>query len=136
MLPVAGYVQRTLGAVGSGLAAKLCNNLMSYAAFAAIDEGVRLAKAGGLDPQLLIEVGRANGVVTPQMEAFLGNRDKLAAAGAETMRRAFGPFAALGRKDLAAALASARALGVELPATARLHDLIEAVFLGDAGGAQ
>lgn len=120
------------GPVGCGIALKLCNNIMTYAAFAAIDEGVRLARAGGLDPQLLIDVGRANGVVTPQMEAFLGNRDKLAAAGPETMRKAFGPFAALAGKDLAAALDSARALGVALPATAHLQDIIKAVFLGAA----
>src|SRR3546814_2547358 len=73
---------------------------MTYAAFAAIDEGVRLAKAGGLDPTLLIDIGRANGVVTPQMEAFFGNREQLAAAGVDTLRKAFAPFAALGRKDL------------------------------------
>ncbi|MGH8445281.1 MAG: NAD(P)-dependent oxidoreductase, partial [Solimonas sp.] len=59
------------GPAGCGIALKLCNNLMTYAAFAAIDEGTRLARAGGLDPKLLIEVGRANGVVTPQMEAFI-----------------------------------------------------------------
>src|SRR3546814_1965806 len=73
-----------------------------------------------LDPTLLIDVGRANGVVTPQMEAFFGNREQLAAAGVDTLRKAFAPFAALGRKDLAAALASARALGVELPATGEI----------------
>ncbi|NGY04871.1 NAD(P)-dependent oxidoreductase [Solimonas terrae] len=120
------------GPIGCGIALKLCNNLMTYAAFAAIDEGLRLAQAAGLDPRLLIEVGRANGVVTRQMEAFVGNRDKLAAAGADTLRKMFGPFAALGRKDLAAALDSALALGVELPATAALHERIESVFLGDA----
>src|SRR3546814_19307309 len=64
------------GPTGCGIALKLCNNLMTYAAFAAIDEGVRLAKAGGLDPTLLIGIGRANGVVTPPMEAFLGNREQ------------------------------------------------------------
>src|SRR3546814_12989133 len=90
------------GPTGCGIALKLCNNLMTYAAFAAIDEGVRLAKAGGLDPTLMIDVGRANGVVTPQMEAFFGNREQLAAAGVDTLRKAFAPFAALGRKDLAA----------------------------------
>jgi len=67
-----------------------------------------------------------------KMEAFIGNRGKLSAAGAEAVRKAFGPFAALGRKDLAAALSSAAQLGLELPATARLAEIIETVFL-DAG---
>lgn len=116
------------GATGTGIALKLCNNLMTYAAFAAISEASALARAGGLDPQLLIEVGRANGVVTPQMEAFIGNRDKMA-ANPELLQKFFGPFGALGRKDLAAALASAQVLGVPLPATEHLHNLIEDVFL-------
>jgi len=121
------------GPTGAGIALKLCNNLMSYAAFAAMHEADALARAAGPGPALLLEVGRANGVVTPQMEAFIGNRGKLAAAGPEMLRKSFGPFASLGRKDLLAALASAEELGLELPATARLAALIEAVFLGDSG---
>ena len=117
------------GAIATGIALKLCNNLMTYAAFAAISEASALARAGGLDTALLIEVGRSNGVVTPQMEAFLSNRDKTAAAGPDALQKFFGPFGALGRKDLAAALASAESLGVRLPATERLQGLIEDVFL-------
>ncbi len=117
------------GAVGAGILLKLCNNLMSYAAFAAAAEAQRLAHAGGLDPALLREVGRGNGVVTAQMEAFLDNRAKIAAAGAGALQHVFGPFAALARKDLGAALASARECGVDLPQTACVAELISAVFL-------
>jgi len=121
------------GPPGAGIALKLCNNLMTYAAFAAMHEADALARAAGLDPALLAEVGRANGVVTPQMEAFIGNRSQLAAAGPEALHKAFGPFGALGRKDLLAALASAEQLGLKLPATERLAELIEGVFLGHSG---
>lgn len=117
------------GPLGAGILLKLCNNLMSYAAFTAIDEAERLARAGQLDPALLIEVGRANGVVTPQMEAFLDNRGKLGAAGAQMLQQAFAPFANLAEKDLAAALASARALHLQLPATERVAAVIARVFL-------
>jgi 3-hydroxyisobutyrate dehydrogenase len=117
------------GPLGSGILLKLCNNLMSYAAFCAAYEAERLARAGQLDPALVIEVGRSNGVVTAQMEAFLGNRAQLLAAGPPALRKAFAPFAALARKDLEAALASARALGLELPGTASVAGLIENVFL-------
>jgi 3-hydroxyisobutyrate dehydrogenase-like beta-hydroxyacid dehydrogenase len=115
------------GPVGSGILLKLCNNLLTYAAFAAADEAERLACAGGLDRALLAEVGRSNGVMTPQMEAFLANRSQLAAAG--RLRQAFAPFAALARKDLAAALTSARELNLALPATERVAEIIEEVFL-------
>jgi 3-hydroxyisobutyrate dehydrogenase-like beta-hydroxyacid dehydrogenase len=115
------------GPVGAGILLKLCNNLMTYAAFSAADEALRLARAGDLAEALLLEVGRSNGVVTPQMEAFVRNRRQLGSAGA--LARAFAPFAALARKDLAAALDSARELGVALPATECVHGIIEQVFL-------
>lgn len=119
------------GPVGAGIALKLCNNLMTYAAFSAIDEAARLALAGGLSPDLLIEVGQSNGVVTPQMQAFFRNRAALdTAPDPEAARRAFAGFAALGRKDLAAALESARALDVALPVTERVWEGIEGVMAG------
>lgn len=117
------------GALGSGLALKLANNLMTYAAFAAISEGAALAQASGLSLDVLIEVGQANGVVTPQMQAFITNRTKVAAAGPAALQQFFGPFGALGKKDLQAALASADQLAVSLPATKHLATLIEDVFL-------
>jgi 3-hydroxyisobutyrate dehydrogenase len=117
------------GPVGAGILLKLCNNLMAYAALAAGHEAEHLARAGGLDPALLVEVGRSNGVMTAQVEAFLANRGKLAAAGPQTLQQAFTPFAALARKDLAAALESARTLQLALPATERVAEVIEAVFL-------
>ncbi len=117
------------GDTGAGITLKLCNNVMTYAAFAAIDEASRLARAGGLTLEMLVEVGRANGVVTPQMEAFIGNRDGIAARGPEMLEKAFGLFGALGRKDLSAALESAEKLGVNMAASERVRDIIEDVFL-------
>lgn len=117
------------GPLGSGIALKLCNNMMTYAAFAAIHEAAALAKASNLDPQMLIEVGRSNGVVTPQMEAFLGNRQKLAAGGEEMLRKAFAPFSALAKKDLAAALQSAEALSLSLPMTRQVAASMDETFM-------
>ena len=79
------------------------------------------------DCGLLAEVGRSNGVMTPQMQAFLANRSQLAAAG--KLRHAFAPSTALARKDLAAALTSACELRLALPATERVAEIIEQVFL-------
>ena len=117
------------GPVGAGMLLKLCNNLMTYAAFAAIHEADALARAGGLSAALLAEVGRTNGVVTPQMQMFMANRDRLAERGAEILAENFRPVAALGKKDLAAALESARQLGLPLPLTQRVGEIIEAVVL-------
>jgi 3-hydroxyisobutyrate dehydrogenase-like beta-hydroxyacid dehydrogenase len=117
------------GGLGAGIALKLCNNLMTYAAFTAMHEAASLARAGGLTVEQLIEVGRSNGVVTPQMEAFWTNRERLAAAGPEALEKFFRPFANLGRKDLLAALRSAEELKVALPLGTCLSELIEAVFM-------
>jgi 3-hydroxyisobutyrate dehydrogenase-like beta-hydroxyacid dehydrogenase len=116
------------GALGAGIALKLCNNLMTYAAFSAIHEAAALARASGLALDLLIEVGRSNGVVTPQMQAFVENRSRLSAAGTDVLVKNFGPFAELGKKDLAAALASAAQLNLRLPLTAGLVETIEDAF--------
>ncbi len=117
------------GPLGAGIALKLCNNLMTYAAFTAIHEAAKLAEAGGLSLQVLKEVGQANGVVTPQMLQFIENRNALHKGCSEADFRAiFGGFAALGVKDLQAALASAEQLGISLPATACNAGLIEQVF--------
>jgi 3-hydroxyisobutyrate dehydrogenase-like beta-hydroxyacid dehydrogenase len=116
------------GAIGTGIALKLCNNLMAYFAFTAAHEGYKLAIACGLAPEKLTEVGQANGVVTPQMSAFLSGHLGLA-NNPEMLHKFFAPHAALATKDLGAALQTAAKLQVALPATQRNSELIEDVFL-------
>lgn len=117
------------GNIGAGITLKLANNLMTYAAFAAISEAAALARAGGLSLDVLIEVGVSNGVVTPQMQSFIRNRDRIGASGGAALQQFFGPFGALGKKDLLAALSSAGQLGVALPTTLHLSHSIEDIFL-------
>lgn len=119
------------GGIGAGIVLKLCNNLMTYAAFIAMHEACTLANASGLTMQLLVEVGRENGVVTSQMEAFYNGKKAAAKGGPGAIAKAFSPFAALGEKDLNAALASAKAAGLELPFTAHAADLIRHAFAYD-----
>ncbi len=117
------------GDLGSGIALKLCNNLVTYAEFIAIHEASKLAEAAGLSLEVLGEVGQANGVITPQMQMFIENRNALYKGCSEADFKAiFGGFAALGVKDLQAALESAAQLGIDLPATTVNHTLIEKVF--------
>jgi 3-hydroxyisobutyrate dehydrogenase len=117
------------GGVGAGIALKLCNNLMTYASFVAIHEAAKLAAGCGLATELLFEVGKSNGVVTPVMAAFISNRSQLQQKGPEALAAAFGPHAALGVKDLAAALQTAGQLGISLPAAQLNSELIEGVYL-------
>lgn len=119
------------GPAGAGMTLKLCNNLMANSAFIAVAEAAKLAEAAGLPLEDLLEIGASNGVITPQMAAFIDNRNKMRdGLTEEQMDQFFGPFGRLGVKDLSAALASARELGIELPATESNIDLIENTFLG------
>ena len=65
------------GPVGAAIALKLCNNMMTYAEFIAMHEACKLARAFGLDPELLHEVSKVNGVVTPAMAMLIRLREQL-----------------------------------------------------------
>jgi 3-hydroxyisobutyrate dehydrogenase len=117
------------GPVGSAIALKLCNNMMTYAEFIAMHEACKLARAFGLDPELLHEVSKVNGVVTPAMEMLIRAREQLAKQGDAVLQAAFGPHGALGKKDMAAALQSAKKLRVSLPGAQKTEELIADVFV-------
>ena len=121
------------GPVGSGLLLKLCNNVITYAEFMAMSEATRLAEAGGLSADLLREVGKSNGVVNESMYQFVSNRNALSASCTEQqMDDIFGPFGRLGEKDLDCALQSAAEMGLELPSTTRLREVVLDLFMNRA----
>jgi 3-hydroxyisobutyrate dehydrogenase len=117
------------GAVGSAIALKLCNNMMTYAEFVAMHEASKLARAFGLDPELLHQVSNVNGVITPSMAMLIRARDELAKQGEAALQSAFAPHGALGKKDMAAALQSAKKLKVSLPGAEKTEELIADVFV-------
>jgi len=122
-----------VGELGTGMILKLCNNLITYAEFMAMSEATRLAEAVGLSADVLREVGLTNGVVNESMDKFASNRNALAqTCTEEQMEEIFGPFGRLGEKDLECALACADGLGVELPSTSRLRDVVYPLFLNKA----
>lgn len=121
------------GALGSGIALKLCNNLITYAEFTAMSEATRLAEACGLSADILREVGKSNGVINEQMHRMISNRNVLAAScSEEQIEEIFGPFGRLGEKDLQCAIETAKALGVKLPATELVKTMINDVFINKA----
>ena len=118
------------GALGSGIALKLCNNFMQYTEFVAMAEATRLAEACGLSVDVLREVGLSNGVVNEQMHMFVSGRNSLAVSCSDDeMEQFFGALGRLGRKDLECALSTAAEKGVVLPTAEYVRDRIENVFL-------
>ena len=118
------------GELGTGIVLKLCINMMTYAAFNAINESTALAKAAGLDPDVLYEVGRDNGMVAEFNHRFISNREALmASCDDDTIRSIFEPFGKLGEKDLDAALETAASLSLELPNARHSRQLIMDTFI-------
>ena len=121
------------GVLGTGIALKLCNNLITYAEFTAMSEATRLAEACGLSVDVLREVGQSNGVINENMHSFISNRNALAAGCTDQqMEEIFGPFARLGTKDLQCAIDTAAEFDITMPATELVRDMIEDVFLNKA----
>jgi len=118
------------GALGAGMALKLCNNLITYLEFIAMAEALALAQGCGLSAEVLRELGKSNGVINERMYRFATNRSNLSQQLDEaTFHKAFGGFATLAVKDLEAALQSANDVGAVLPATRYAQGVIESVFL-------
>jgi 3-hydroxyisobutyrate dehydrogenase len=129
LLATGGNAVVHAGPVGSAIALKLCNNMMTYASFIAVHEAYKLARAFGIDPELLHQVSSTNGVITPSMAGFIRARGQIAKQGDAVLQAAFGPHGALGKKDMAAALQSAKKFDVSLPGAQKTEELIADVFV-------
>jgi 3-hydroxyisobutyrate dehydrogenase len=117
------------GQLGAGIALKLCINMMTYSSFIAVLESTRLAQAAGLDPEVLYRVGQANGVIGDFNHRFISNRAAVFdGCDPATAQAIFEPFGKLGEKDLDAALETAAALGLDLPAASINRRLIMGTF--------
>jgi 3-hydroxyisobutyrate dehydrogenase-like beta-hydroxyacid dehydrogenase len=125
------------GALGSGAATKLCNNLMLYLGYLAIAEGTALADAVGLPREVLFAVTRQSSVLTASMQGILPARDAARDhPGDAALHARLAGFADLAEKDLAQALELAREHGVALPGTACCRELAHAIYgLGPTPGA-
>ncbi len=119
----AGNLVVHLGAVGAGLAAKLARNLAGYVTMSAVQEGLRLAAATGVDRATFDRILEHTGTLSPMMHKLLEveGGDAAYSAGLE-------PLIAIAEKDLRAALELAADLDVELPVTAVTTDHIAEAY--------
>lgn len=122
------------GPVGAGTRLKLARNLVAFAGYVAMGEGLRLAEAAGVDLGQLGEVVRHSDRVTggAGMIALRSSAGPLAAD--DWLRPPMEHARALGAKDLDLALALAADLGVELPVAEQARRLLgEALGVPEAG---
>jgi 3-hydroxyisobutyrate dehydrogenase-like beta-hydroxyacid dehydrogenase len=124
----------TMGPFGTGLAAKLARNLITYGSWLAAYEGQQLAEAAGISLAQLAEVVKASDVhiggasrlmFRPTVAPFTDADDK-------GLVGAMQSGASLAHKDLRAALELAESLEVVLPlATMTEHRVDEIFGLGE-----
>jgi 3-hydroxyisobutyrate dehydrogenase len=120
-----------MGGLGTGMKAKLARNLVHYSVAHAAWEGARLAAAAGVDIDQLAEAIQASDALTGGSTSLLGRRVGLRTLGpedSEDLERQTA-LAVYAHKDLAAALALAVDLGVDLPGA----ELVDRRFDGVAG---
>lgn len=110
-----GTLVAHLGPVGAGTRAKLARNLVTFAAFAAAGEAMRLAEAAGVDLAQLGDVIRHSDQVTGGPGAILLRSTAAPMADDDGLRPIFGHTLALGTKDLDLAIGLGDALGVDTP---------------------
>jgi 3-hydroxyisobutyrate dehydrogenase-like beta-hydroxyacid dehydrogenase len=115
------------GASGTGMALKLCNNLVTYMQLQAAIEGFGLAAAGGLDEAVLRNVMAANGNLTTAMGQYLDFCNNGPAQLGQDAYQAFkDATAGLAEKDLDFALAFAEDVGFQLKGAETIRQIIRA----------
>ena len=114
-----------VGAAGAGQVVKACNQVVVAIAYAAVSEALVLGSKAGVDPAKVIEVLGGGLAATRVMEL----------RGASMVAHQFDPGfrVDLHRKDLGIALATAREVGVPLPATALVGQLFDALAAAGHG---
>jgi len=112
------------GPVGAGTRMKLARNLVSFAGYVAMGEGLRLAEAAGVDLGRLGEVVRHSDRATGGV-GMIALREAAGALPDDHWLRAPMEHArALGDKDLDLALALGAELGVDLPVARQARELL------------
>lgn len=103
------------GEPGAGTRMKLARNMLTFTAYAAAGEAMKLAESAGLDLQALGRVVRHTDALTGGPGAIMG-RDSAGPLPADhVLRSIFTHTRGLGEKDLSLALGLGQATGVDLP---------------------
>ena len=125
-----GSLTVVMGSFGTGLAAKLARNLITYGGWLAAYEGQLLAEAAGIELSKLAQVVKASDALIGGASAlmFRPTVAPFTAEDDEGFVQAMQGGASLAHKDLQAALALATALDVELPLTEMTETRCDDIF--------
>lgn len=112
------------GAQGAGAAMKLVNNLVTWSSIVATTQAFRLARASGVDLQVLQSLMVSNGNFTRSANAF-----SYRFMGAELDHAFLESQLGIGLKDLSLAEEVARKVGIDVPAAAQSRDYLPSAML-------
>jgi 3-hydroxyisobutyrate dehydrogenase len=123
------------GELGNGMKTKLCINVVTYLQWLAGYEGFQLARASGLPVETFIEVGLANGQITPLMDRYLtSHKMPEEARRSEGVQKLLRGHTLVAEKDLAWALQLARENGLSMPGAGLVSQLMGRIYgLEDEG---
>jgi 3-hydroxyisobutyrate dehydrogenase len=117
------------GALGDGAKLKFCINLITYIQWAAAYESFQLAKAIGLDTDMLEQAGQANGQLTQLMVNYLGGvKLPEAVRKSDAIQKLMRNHMTIAEKDLAGVLALAREAGLALPVGGVVSQLMARLY--------
>jgi 3-hydroxyisobutyrate dehydrogenase len=121
------------GPAGNGAAAKLCNNLMLAIQMISVAEGMNLAKALGLDPQVLYDISSTATARCWSLNDYCPEPGPVPAA---PSNRGYEPGFAAGLmlKDLRLAMDSAQTGGIATPLGAEATQIYALMDLAGQGG--
>lgn len=115
-----------IGPLGSAMALKISNNLISWCEIMIGLEAVDMAEAAGVPGDKLLTVMKRNGVMTPPMKGFIEFRNN---PGDQSRRSFMASQAGIGEKDLQLAEALAEGAGTSVPITSHVRAMLRQQIL-------
>jgi 3-hydroxyisobutyrate dehydrogenase len=110
-----------VGPLGSAMALKICNNLVSWCEIMLGLEAAQIAEAASVPIDKLLTVMTRNGVLSPPMKSFIDFRND---PGSQELRDFVAVQAGIGEKDLKLASELAAGVGAMSPITSFVRDRV------------
>lgn len=111
-----------IGPLGSAMALKITNNLVSWSEIMIGLEAMDLAEAAGVPRAMLLTIMQRNGVMTPPMQGFISFRNM--ADKPDDIRTLIRSQAGIGKKDLSLAEELAEGVGGAVPITTHIRAMV------------
>ena len=116
-----------VGPIGSAMALKICNNLVSWCEIAVALEALALAQSAGIPSEILLGLMGSNGLLTPPMKVFAGFRTQPPPG--DSWREGVVGAARMGEKDLKLAEQLAIGVGARSPIASFLRGIVKDAIL-------